>query len=234
MKKKIMILGVIVVLVVGSFIVNELLTTEEQKIAFNVTDITAKEMEVDKLDEVVECVEELEAKEKDTTETTTETESIISKETNAEKQEINQEPKVDKKQEIKVDKKQEVIDTKIDTNTSSNSIADDSKVEFKEKKEEIVEQPKVVVEEKENIKEEQPVIKEPVKEEVVVEEVDKEYERLMSQVEYKTREECMNAGFAIALTDTVNILGFDPVEIIYKGKVIGYKLRINYTNPMEQ
>lgn len=216
MKKKIMILGVIVVLVIGSFIVNKLLITEEQKIAFNGTNITEKEMEVDKLDEVVECIEEIETKEENTTETTTETESIISEETNAKKQEIsqnniNQDLKVNKNQKTKVDKKQEVIDTKKDTSTSSNSITDNSKVEIEEKKEEIVEQP-----------------------EVVVEEVDKEYERLMSQVEYKTREECMNAGFAIALTDTVNILGFDPVEIIYKGKVIGYKLKINYTNPMEQ
>lgn len=64
-------------------------------------------------------------------------------------------------------------------------------------------------------------------------EVDEEYERLMKQVEYATYEECLQAGFDIALTDTVNILGFDPVEIIYKGKVIGYKLKIRYTNPME-
>ena len=63
-------------------------------------------------------------------------------------------------------------------------------------------------------------------------EVDEEYERLMKQVEYATYEECLQAGFDIALTDTVNILGFDPVEIIYKGKVIGYKLKIRYTNPM--
>ena len=64
-------------------------------------------------------------------------------------------------------------------------------------------------------------------------EVDEEYERLMKQVEYATYEECLQAGFDIALTDTVNILGFDPIEIIYKGKVIGYKLKIRYTNPME-
>ena len=64
-------------------------------------------------------------------------------------------------------------------------------------------------------------------------EVDEEYERLMKQVEYATYEECLQAGFDIALTDTVNILGFDPIEIIYKGKVIGYKLKIRYTNPLE-
>ncbi|MBO5096078.1 MAG: hypothetical protein J6B98_04310 [Bacilli bacterium] len=63
--------------------------------------------------------------------------------------------------------------------------------------------------------------------------IDEEYELLKSQIEYDTYEECMKAGFEIALSDTVNILGFDPIEIIYKGQVIGYKLKIHYTNPME-
>ena len=55
----------------------------------------------------------------------------------------------------------------------------------------------------------------------------------MKKVEYATYDECLKAGFEIAFSDTVNILGFDPIEVIYKGKVIGYKLKINYTNPME-
>ena len=87
---------------------------------------------------------------------------------------------------------------------------------------------------KEEIIEEKP--QEETSEEIVVEEeklVDEEYERFMKEVEYATYDECMKAGFEIAFSDTVNILGFDPIEIIYKGKVIGYKLKINYTNPME-
>ena len=76
---------------------------------------------------------------------------------------------------------------------------------------------------------------EEVEEEIVVEEkqVDEEYERLLKEVEYATYDECLKAGFEIAFSDTVNILGFDPIEVIYKGKVIGYKLKFNYTNPME-
>lgn len=89
----------------------------------------------------------------------------------------------------------------------------------------------------ENQEENTPVVEESKQVEKVEQEkkpeVDEEYERLMKQVEYATYEECLQAGFDIALTDTVNILGFDPVEIIYKGEVIGYKLKIRYTNPME-
>lgn len=93
----------------------------------------------------------------------------------------------------------------------------DTKSDIEEKQEEVVEESKQV----EKVEQE----KKP--------EVDEKYERLMKQVEYATYEECLQAGFDIALTDTVNILGFDPVEIIYKGKVIGYKLKIRYTNPLE-
>lgn len=63
--------------------------------------------------------------------------------------------------------------------------------------------------------------------------VDEEYEKLKKQVEYDTYEECQKAGFEKALADTVNILGFSCQEIIYKGEVLGYKLRLDYTNPME-
>ena len=63
--------------------------------------------------------------------------------------------------------------------------------------------------------------------------VKKEYERLLKEVEYATYDECMKAGFEIAFSDTVNILGFDPIEVIYKGQVLGYKLKIHYTNPIE-
>lgn len=64
-------------------------------------------------------------------------------------------------------------------------------------------------------------------------EVDYEYERLKKQVEYVTYQECLDAGFKIALQDTVKILGFTPQEIAYKGEILGYKLHIDYANPME-
>ena len=66
-----------------------------------------------------------------------------------------------------------------------------------------------------------------------VPQVDEEYERLKKQVEYATYEECQKAGFEKAFADTVNILGFSCQEIIYKGEVLGYKLHLDYTNPME-
>lgn len=64
--------------------------------------------------------------------------------------------------------------------------------------------------------------------------VDEELERLKKQVEYATYEECQKAGFEKAFSDTVNILGFSCQEVIYKGQILGYKLHIDYTNPMEQ
>lgn len=96
-------------------------------------------------------------------------------------------------------------------------------------KEVVQEQPKTNVEEKQIVEEKTQVPSQEPKEKVV----DEEYERLMKQVEYSTYSDCLNAGFDIALTDTVNILGFDPVEIIYKGQILGYKLKIHYTNPMQ-
>ena len=66
-----------------------------------------------------------------------------------------------------------------------------------------------------------------------VPQVDEEYERLKKQVEYATYEECQKAGFEKAFADTVNILGFSCQEIIYKGEVLGYKLHLDYTNPMK-
>ena len=68
------------------------------------------------------------------------------------------------------------------------------------------------VEKEQEIIEEKP--QEEVKEEVIVEEkqVDEEYERLLKEVEYATYDECLKAGFEIAFSDTVNILGFDPIK----------------------
>jgi len=43
----------------------------------------------------------------------------------------------------------------------------------------------------------------------------------------------MDIGFEKALEDTINILGFSCPYIAYKGEIIGYRLVLNYTNPME-
>lgn len=59
-------------------------------------------------------------------------------------------------------------------------------------------------------------------------EQDPEYLRLLSQVEYKTYEEAMKAGFAVAEKDTVNIAGFSCPYIVYKGQILGYRLEITY------
>lgn len=127
-------------------------------------------------------------------------------------------------------KENEVVEQeeKIDTPTKkqkNNSGTKKQEINVAPPKTEQKQEPPKVVEEPKPEVPKQEVVKEP--------EIDHEYERLKAQVEYNTYEECMNAGFKIALTDTVNILGFTPIEIIYKGKVIGYKLRIDYINPME-
>lgn len=59
-------------------------------------------------------------------------------------------------------------------------------------------------------------------------EQDPEYLRLLKQVEYKTYEEAMEAGFAVAEKDTVNIAGFSCPYIVYKGQILGYRLEVTY------
>ena len=66
------------------------------------------------------------------------------------------------------------------------------------------------------------------------EEVDNELEKLKKQVEYSTYDECMNIGFEEAIKDPIGILGFSCPYIAYKGKIIGYRLQLDYTNPMEE
>ena len=63
--------------------------------------------------------------------------------------------------------------------------------------------------------------------------VDEEYERLKKQVEYDYLRGMPESRVEKAFADTVNILGFSCQEIIYKGEVLGYKLHLDYTNPME-
>lgn len=172
-------------------------------------DVNQKELEVitDNVEDITE-VENKQSEEKITEETTEKTESVVSQ------------------KEIK----------KVETNTSNDK--EHNQNDSTSKSENLVEKEQKAissekVESKTEIKQE--VVEEKPQEEIIVEgkKVDDEYEKLLKEVEYATYDECMKSGFDIAFSDTVNILGFDPVEIIYKGKVIGYKLKIHYTNPME-
>ena len=179
---------------------------ETEVIAEDVKDITKIEVEQKQQENTEKA-----------TETTTETESVISQKETKKSEVVSQQKQEQKsKSENKTSAKEEVKSNDKQQTESNTSTPVEKDVE---KEQEIIE--------------EKP--KEEVKEEIVVEEkeVDEEYERLLKEVEYATYDECMKAGFEIAFSDTVNILGFDPVEIIYKGQVLGYKLKIHYTNPME-
>lgn len=96
-----------------------------------------------------------------------------------------------------------------------------------------------IVENKENIDEENNISnnKEETSvnnQEILPEEViDAELEELKKQVEFSTYDECMQIGFDTALKDTINILGFSCPYIVYKGQILGYRLQLDYTNPME-
>lgn len=190
----------------------------------------AKKMQIESIEENYEEMEvitenvkdfaevEFEEEQQETTEeTTAETESVISQKETEKSEVVSQQKQEQKsKNENKTSAKEEV--------KSNNTQQTESNTSTPVEK---------VIEKEQEIIEEKP--QEEVKEEIVVEEkqVDEEYERLLKEVEYATYDECLKAGFEIAFSDTVNILGFDPIEVIYKGKVIGYKLKINYTNPME-
>ena len=97
-----------------------------------------------------------------------------------------------------------------------------------EQKQEI-EQEKVVPKE-ENKVVEQIIVVEEKKEEI---KIDYEYETVLKQVEYSTFDECMEIGFEEAIKDPIGILGFSCPYIAYKGEIIGYRLQLDYTNPME-
>ena len=216
MKKKIFIIAGIIAI---TFLM--ILGFETKTMQKNSIEETQKEMEV--IAEDVKDITKIEVEqkqqentEKTTTETTTKTESVISQ-------------KETQKSEVSNAQQQEQNSNKT-TSVKENVV----KQEPKKEQEDVPKKVEEKVEVKEEIIEDKP--QEETSEENVVEEeklVDEEYERLMKEVEYATYDECMKAGFEIAFSDTVNILGFDPIEIIYKGKVIGYKLKINYTNPME-
>lgn len=70
--------------------------------------------------------------------------------------------------------------------------------------------------------------KEVPKEEVV----DQGYIDALKEVEFLTREECYDAGFEKASEDAMNVIAFDVVELYYGGKIIGYKLKLVYENPL--
>ena len=97
-----------------------------------------------------------------------------------------------------------------------------------EQKQEI-EQEKVVPKEESKVVE-QIIVVEEKKEEI---KIDYEYETLLKQVEYSTFDECMEIGFEEAIKDPIRILGFSCPYIAYKGKIIGYRLQLDYKNPME-
>lgn len=115
---------------------------------------------------------------------------------------------------------------KVVKNETSNKTNSVSKIQT-ESKEQNNDQKNVIVEQKQEVKE-QPK-EETIKQEIVI---DAELERLKSQVEYATYDSCMEVGFEKSLEDTVGILGFSCQYIAYKGEVLGYKLILNYTNPM--
>lgn len=97
------------------------------------------------------------------------------------------------------------------------------------------------VEQKQETEQEKVVPKEDkvVEQIIVIEEkkdetkIDSEYETLLKQVEYSTYDECMEVGFDEAIKDSVRILGFSCPYIAYDGKIIGYRLQLDYTNPMD-
>lgn len=135
-------------------------------------------------------------------------------------------PVENKKTSVIQNSKQEKVVEKETNNQQNNS----SSVK-KESNPQINTQKNIVVEQREEVKQE--VYEQPkndtVKQEIVV---DAELERLKAQVEYATYDSCMEVGFEKSLEDTVGILGFSCQYIAYKGEVLGYKLILNYTNPM--
>ncbi len=142
------------------------------------------------------------------------------------------------------EKENEVVETNIfsDDNQleSQNTIVEQVQPEVSTK--EIVKEPikQEIVNQVEPPKEE--VSNPPVQEQIVEPEVnvppqvaekeepqqDQGYINAMKEVEYLTRQECLDAGMKLAFADTVGILGYSVQELYYGGKIIGYKLIIRY------
>ena len=139
-----------------------------------------------------------------------------------------EEPVEEKKEETKTEP---IIEKKIETIKEEKVIQEDKSKDTNNSIKQPIEEQEIITNKEEDSK--QDITNEEEIKEVEVEKVDLEYENLLKQVEYSTYDECMDIGFEKALEDTVNILGFSCPYIAYKGKVIGYKLQLNYTNPME-
>ena len=58
---------------------------------------------------------------------------------------------------------------------------------------------------------------------------DDEYNRLIAGT-FPTNESCTAKGLEVALSDTVNVAGSSCETVAYKGKIIGYKLYIRYSD----
>lgn len=156
-------------------------------------------------------------------------------------------------QEITIPDKEEITETKTDQNITNNNSnekvvesttpiipEDKTIIENNNSSNTKIDSTTPVVENKVDITEEQnnntsnevipPVVEEEKKQEIFI---DEELEILKKQVEFSTYDECMKVGFDTALEDTINILGFSCPYIVYKGQILGYRLQLDYTNPME-
>lgn len=155
-------------------------------------------------------------------------------------------------QEITIPDKEEITETKTDQNITNNNSnekvvesttpiipEDKTIIENSNSSNTKIDSTTPVVENKVEITEEQnnytsseviPPVVEEEKQEIFI---DEELENLKKQVEFPTYDECMKVGFDTALEDTINILGFSCPYIVYKGQILGYRLQLDYTNPME-
>ena len=139
-----------------------------------------------------------------------------------------EEPVEEKKEETKIEP---IIENKKETTKEEKVIKEDTQKDTNNSTKQPTEEKEIVINKEEDSKQE--ITNEDEIKEVEVEKVDLEYENLLKQVEYSTYDECMDIGFEKALEDTINILGFSCPYIAYKGEIIGYRLVLNYTNPME-
>lgn len=151
--------------------------------------------------------------------------------------ETNEKKEDDKKQiEVEKPEKKEIIDEVNDESSMQKEVIQKKSQEKKlnipkdESKQSVITEQNEKQNQIQNEQEESTTV---VPKEEQIPPVDEELEILKKQVEYATYEECQKAGFEKAFSDTVNILGFSCQEVIYKGQILGYKLHIDYTNPME-
>lgn len=141
-----------------------------------------------------------------------------------------------KKIEVEETEKKEIIDEVNDKSSTQkgfiqkNSQEKESNTTINESKQSVITEQNEKQNQTQDEQEESTIV---VPKEDQIPPIDEELERLKKQVEYATYDECQKAGFEKAFSDTVNILGFSCQEVIYKGQILGYKLHIDYTNPME-